>query len=304
MFSKILLLLFSLSFNSFAGSCCGGGGGTTKIMLGDTDKVFRASFFDRTILADVKDRNSLSLRREDEIESLRSLNLSTSIRFNDSWQYGVIMKVMSKAKMIGSSRESYQGLGDTEINLAYEFMPEISRSSILSQGFIYSKIQIPTGSSLYTTQRRDSLDTFGTGHYLLSLGTIFTKRNKFGMANVTLGLSYRPSRSFDSSIFSNGTIITNDSLNYDIALNHSFDLSQLISFDLGVSRTYISNLSTSAFSLNESSAALNSLSLGVSYNTEFYTYLVSYIDDFLIGSSYNSILGRSVELSIIKKVNL
>jgi hypothetical protein len=304
MYYKLLLIYFGLIFTSFAGSCCGGGGGTTKIMLGDTDKVFRVSYSDRTILADKGEGEQIYLRSENELESIRSINLSASIRMSDYWQYGVLLKAMSKTKEVSGSKENYSGLGDSELNIAYEFMPEVSRNALLSQGFLYSKLRLPTGPSLYTTKRVDTLDTFGTGHFLLSVGTVFTKRFSKAMTTLTVGGGYRPSRSFDNTVFSSEEIKTSDAFSYDLAIEQSVDLSKSISLNLGLLRTYTSNLATGALSGVSKSAALNSLSVGGAYNSELYTVLASYIDEFLVGSSYNNVLGRSIELTIIRKVNL
>ncbi|WP_127716084.1 hypothetical protein [Halobacteriovorax sp. HLS] len=304
MLNRFLFIYFFFCLKVFAGSCCGGGGGTTQIMLGDTDKVFRVSYFDRTILADTGESRYLSLRSESELESLRSINLSSSIRFNEYFQYGLQFKVIEKTKEINQQRHSESGLGDSEFNLAYEFMPEYSSSSFISQGFIYSKIQIPSGTSLFTTKRNDTLDTFGTGHYLFSLGSIFTKRFSKGLTSVTLGLSYRPGRTFERTLISDSELRTSSSLNYDLSINQSLDISNSLSLDFAISRTYISKLPTSSLSRNKLSSSLNSASFGGSYNTELYTYLITYIDDFLIGSSYNTILARSIKMEIMRKVNL
>ena len=302
---KILIPLYLLfSFEVIAGSCCSGGGGRAQIMLGDTEKVYRLSFFDRTILADKGEGRDIYVRKNSELESIRSIRISSSARFLENWQYGFLVKGMSKTKEIQGKRVSSTGIGDSEFNVAYEFMPEISRSSFLSQGFIYSKINLPTGKSIFTTKRTDTLDTFGTGHYLFSVGTIFTKRYTFGMTTFISGISYRPSRTFKNSIFSENEISTTSSINYDLSLSQSVDLTNLFSMEMGLSRTVASNSTISVFAGDERRTVLNSLSINGSFNTESNIFSISYVDELLIGGNIGSVLGRSIELSIIKKVNL
>lgn len=305
MLNKIIFLSFTIfSFSSYAGSCCGGGGGSAKLMLGDTSSVFRLGYSDRTILADISEDGRIELRAYDNLESIREFNISTSIRLMDYWQYGGALKTISKTKKIRGAKEFYSGLGDVELSIAYEFMPEYSNTSFISKGFVFLQLVLPTGISLYTTKRTDTLDTLGSGHYLISLGTIFTKRFRWGMTTVNLNTSYRPSRTFKKTLFTSGEIKTNDSFNYGISLNQNIDITKGWSANLSISRNYYSNLPTSILSGELKSAALNSFSTGLSYSTEFYSYLITYIDDFLIGSSYNQVLGKSLGLSVIKRINL
>ena len=172
------LIILSCTY-SYASSCCGGGGGNAQLMLGDTKSVWRSSYLNQSILGDSDSEQGVRYRPENELESIRTFTISHSYRFSDFWQVGLLVPIIEKSRRIGKDWKSDSGLGDLQFNLGYEFYPEFNRSSIISQGFIYSQITVPSAPSIYSTERNDLLDTRGSGHFYHQLGVILKKRQRF-----------------------------------------------------------------------------------------------------------------------------
>ena len=302
---KLFILSSSLiATNLYAGSCCGGGAGSAELMLGDTKSVVRTIYSDQSILADSSNDLKINNREDDEIESIRTLSLSSSYRLNELTQFGFNLPIIEKIKKVNDNWESNAGIGDLQLNMGYEFMPEYNRNRFISQGFIFSQITLPTAPSLFTTKRTDSLDTRGTGHYSYGIGTIFTKRQKTGMTTVQFLLSYRPGRKFNSTIFSSDSITTEDSFDNEVSISQSYSATENFAMSAGLKRSYLSNKTTSVYIGERQSSQKQTINLGLDYSQEDYTYLMSYSDDFLFNSSYNHVLGKSVSIGLIKRVSL
>jgi hypothetical protein len=303
----LILLLISLlllsSSELLAGSCCGGGGTGVDIMLGDTKSVFRTKYSDETILADTNNK-FINYRVQDEVESIRSLNLSYSYRLSELTQLGINIPVIEKTRQINNERKSLSGIGDPSINYAYEFLPEYTRNPYISQAFIFSQLSIPSSPSIFTTKRTDTLDTRGSGHEKYTIGTIFTKRKNWGMTTFQSTISYRPGKKFDNSQLSNQNIQTKDSLDYSLAINQSYDLSDQLAVNIGVSKSYIGNKTTSVFKGNRQSSFKTPFTTSIDYSKDDLTILLSYTDDFVIGDSTNSTLSKTVTIGLIRRVNL
>ncbi len=302
----LIYILISLltTINTYAGSCCGGGSSSTQIMTGDTSSVWRTNYSNQTILADINQSGGIEYRPQSEVEAIKVLNLSFSQKLSDYWQWGALIPYIEKTKMIQDNWKSDSGLGDIKFNSAYEIMPEYSRSNFISQGFLFFEITLPTAPSIYTTKRTDSLDTRGTGHYLFSTGTVLKKRQRFGQSLLTLALTYRPSKTFKNSFFSEDKVITQSSMDHFINISQDIDLTQKISLNIGISRTYTRNKLTSNFSNKDQSSLTHPLSLGLNYMQNDYSFLVTYTDEMIIPSGYGHTLGRTVALGIIKRMNL
>ena len=304
MYLIFILSSFFISFTSFAGSCCGGGSFSAQIMIGDTDSVWRTSYSNQTILADTTRSGKIEYRPESELESIKILNLSYSKKISDLSQWGVSTPIIEKTRMISNEWESLSGLGDLKFNMAYEFLPEYSRSAFISQGFIFFEIAIPTAPSIYTTKRTDALDTRGTGHYLYSMGSVLKKRQRYGQSLLTIALTYRPSQTFKDSFFSEDDITTQSSLDNQVSFNQDIDLTKNTSTSLAVSRVYTRNKITSLFANTNQDSLTHPVSIGINYMQNDYSFSLTYTDEMIIPSGYGHTLGRTIALGLIKRVRL
>jgi hypothetical protein len=296
--------LFFTSSSTWAGSCCGGGAGSTQLMLGTTKAVFRSQYQDKTILADSDLATKIQPRSDLLIETIRTLNNSFSYRTSYLSQVGLNVPVVEKIRNINSEWQSAQGLGDVQLNAGYEFYPEYNRHQFITQAFAFFQVTIPTAPSLFTTKRTDLLDTRGQGHYLYTPGILLLKRVGFHTFNFQGSLTYRPATHFQGGQLTQNSVTTESSLDHALSLSHSYSVNNQWSSMLTISRTYTQNKSTSLFIGKTQSSLVYPLSIGAIYTTDNYDFTASYQDDFLIGPSYNQILGRAVSVGLIKRLSL
>lgn len=302
-YSLLLILLFSIDY-AYSGSCCGGGGGSAQIMLGPTKSVFRASYQNQTILADSNSNSKIVAKSEKEIETIKTTTLSSSYKLNDLWQAGITIPVVEKVKKTESEYISEQGLGDISLNTAYEFWPEYSRNQFITQSFLIFQITLPTSPSLFTSQKKDLLDTRGQGHNIYSLGSMTVKRINNHTINFGVTLSYREGRTFNNTLFTEDSITTESSLNNELSLSHSYAINNKLSSLVQISRTYEQVNATSVFAGNTQSSLVYTSSLGMIYSMDEWDINLLYKDDMLIGPSFNHTLSKALSAGIIKRINL
>lgn len=295
-----------------AGSCCGGGSSSAQIMTGPTKGVFRTSYQNRSILADVGEQNALA-RKADAIESIETMNFSASLRTGELWQIGFSAPIVRKTRSLNDSWESSQGLGDVKINAAYEFYPEYSRNQILNNAFVFLQATLPTAPSIFTVNKDELLDSRGEGHYQYAIGTLALKRLGSHNFQAQALLSFRPGRKFSNTLFSDEEISTKDSLNHTLELLYTYDLSNTYSVFTGASRAYTQRRAAQALLgseqlQREQSSTLHQMSFGFLATTDTWDFLLTYQDDFLLSDagakSANTILGKAVSFGAIKRLNL
>lgn len=301
--SKIVLL-FITTIEAIAGSCCGGGSGTAQIMLGPTQSVIRVSFQNQTLVADSNSYSSIVSKEYQDLETIKTTNFSTSYAFKNLWQAGISIPLISKSKNINNEWQQVEGLGDIQVNTAYEYWPEYSRHQFISQAFAVFQVTLPTAPSLFTTKRTDVLDTRGQGHRIYSLSNMLVKKLKNHTFNLNIALSYREGQNFNDSLFSEKTITTKSSLNNDLSLAHSYNLNSALSSVIQISRVYEDNVATSVFIGKNQSSLVYTSSLGLNYSLTDYDISATYKDDLLIGPSYNHTLGKAISVGIVKRTSL
>jgi hypothetical protein len=299
-----ILFLYLLSKGALAGSCCGGGGGTAQIMLGESKSVFRSSYQNQTILAESDSYSQIIPKVSNELETIKTTSFSASYRLSHLWQSGLSIPVISKTKYISNEWTEVQGMGDIKINSAYEFWPEYSRNQFVTQSFIIFQLTIPTAPSLFTTKRKDVLDTRGQGHYIYSIGNMSIKKFKNQSFSLGATISYREPKSFTNSLFSKQSIQTQSSLNNELSASHSYNLTKNLSSTLQLSRVYEDNVTTSVFIGKIQSSLVYTSSIGLNYSFDDWDISTSYKDDFLVGPSHNHTLSKAISIGLIKRTSL
>jgi hypothetical protein len=300
-----LSLLFFYKSSLFAGSCCGGGAGTTQLMLGSTKSVWRVQMQEQNVLADTNAQGKIIPRTQETSEAIRTYQISTSHAINELWQMGLVVPWIEKFRFMDESWQSEQGLGDLSVNLGYEFYPEYSRHQFITQAFWFLQITLPTAPSLFTTNRLDLLDTRGQGHTLYSTGLLLNKRLRTQQVVFQASVTYRENETFDNGVLTkNLTIKTSPSIDHNLNISHSYFISDQWSTHFGISRTYIENKASSVFIGEKQSSLVYPVIMGLIYGYEQFDFSLLYQDDMIVGPSFNHVLGRSVSLGIIKRVNL
>jgi hypothetical protein len=302
----LLISFIFFSANAYAGSCCGGGSSSAQVMMGDTHAVFRTSYSNATVLGDSNVEANTYFRTAAETESLRTFNISYSQLFADYWQWGVATPLVSKSRFLNRQWQSDEGLGDVTFTVGYKVIPEFRRNWLLTKGYLYSSFKMANAPSLFTTTRSDLLDTRGSGHETFAIGFMGMKRNKIGITNMQVQLSYRPGKSFAGNQgIQNEDVSTDSSLDTLISLSQSLPFIWGANFDIGLSRREIANRAISTFIGEDQRALVHTTSLGLSYSYgDDYDLTFTYNDDFLVGPSLNNILTRSIAFGVVRKFNL
>lgn len=303
---KFLLssFFFLYSFHSFAGSCCGGGAGVTQLMLGTTKAVFRASYANQTVLADSNAGSVINARNNSQLESIKTISTSMNYRTSYLSQIGFAIPIIEKTRNINNEWESEQGAGDISLNVAYELIPEFNRNQLINQFFVFTQLTLPTAPSLFTTKRIDLLDTRGQGHFLYSVGGLARKSYGFHDLTFQTVFTYRAPQTFKGGILTEQETKTTSSLDNILSLAHSYSFNSTFSTNAVISRSYIDNKANSVFIGKSQSSLVYQSSIGVIYSTDNYDFSFTYQDDFLVGPSYNHILGKSLSVGLIKRLSL
>jgi hypothetical protein len=303
---KLILtsFLLTLALKTFAGSCCGGGAGVTQLMLGTTKAVFRASYANQTILADSNEGALIRGRSDSQVESIKTINSSMNYRTGYFSQVGFALPIIEKTKNINNEWTSEQGTGDLSLNSAYEFLPEFNRGQLISQGFIFGQVTLPTAPSLFTSQDINFLDTRGQGHYLYSTGVLLRKGIGFHDLAFNAMVTYRAPGSFKGGLLTENRTLTKSSLDHLLSLTHTYNFTNSFSSSLIISRSYIDNKASSVFIGKNQSSLVYQSSMGAIYSTENYDFIATYQDDFLIGPSFNHIMGKTLSVGLIKRLSL
>jgi hypothetical protein len=298
---KLIFSLFILSFKLYAGSCCGGGASTVSLITGDSETVLRSFYSNRTILADTNENSSISNRPEDQLETIETITTSISHKLTSRWQIGLSIPIVTKSREINDQWESDSGLGDISLSSAYEFYPEYTSRQFINQGFVYFSMTAPTAPSLFDAERSDLLDSRGQGHYLSTAGTLLKKRLKSQDLLLNLALTYRIGREFKKSDFSPETK-TSNSLEHKISFTHIYNFSSEWSSLLSLERSFIHEQAISVFAQSDQSLILNQLVIGTNYSLDTFDVSLTYTDDFILGRSRGTILGRSIGLGFVKRI--
>jgi hypothetical protein len=204
--------------------------------------------------------------------------------------------------------DSSVGLGDVSLDLGYEILPETTYSAWRPKGFIFSRLKMPTGKSIYEGSSPLGSDVTGRGFTSLAVGTAWFKT--FGIFDVLLSGEGHYSFSRTFSVAALGTEAT-----FSGAWGFSAILAAGISpgagnlrFGLGLSPVWESSRSVSApgIPLPDLGARLSwDCSAQVSYlwSSEWSTTF-TYVDQTLMGPAYHTTLSRTFALLVQKRWEL
>lgn len=299
----ILISFFAISNIVYAGSCCSGASSSGQLILGTTKSVLRMNFSNTTVLAD-SDRETLpNYRSYNELESIRSLNLSYASYFSHLWQWTMSIPIISKSRYVENEWKSFEQVGDLALGLGYKFLPEYKRNILFNSAHFYTSYKFSNAPSIFTTKRKDLLNTAGSGHETLAVGLVGFKRSILGISTLQVELAHRFANNFSSNNIFQKSIQTTSSNDHSIAINHSKDLADY-TFGMGINYSYIQNKSISVLIGDAQNSQVISTSFFVSKTfLDDYDLSINYSDDFLFGPSFNHILTRSLSSQLIMRIN-
>jgi hypothetical protein len=293
---KLLLLLpfsFGVTQKTFAAACCGGGFATPSLISGDDKAQITSSLAYSEVHADVY-TSGLWKKRETE-EHSETLKVDAAHIFEDRWQVGLSLPVIKRSR----AGESSSGLGDVSTLLGYEYLPDWDYHPHRPKGIGFLQLVLPTGKSVYETDTAYGLDSRGRGFWALGLGTLLTKA--FGKYDAFFNAEVH--RSFNKSINENGI---NGTLNPGWGSNIGFGVGyNTKDFRFGGNLTWSYEDAIAIEGSVNSEGSLQrfaTLGLTASYlmSDEWATTL-SYSDQTIVGSPYNTSLSKSAMLLLQRR---
>lgn len=186
-FLSLLILLFAAP-SARAASCCGGGMAAPAILNGESKAQLGAELAQEKIL-DTVGSDGLWRRRQNSSEQQR-IQATAAFLLSDFWQVGA---------QSGFAKNFQQtALADSEIFLAYEWLPEWDYSVWKPRGVLALKSHFPTGHSVYEIQNSQDTLLSGSGFYSLGLFSFMQKSFQAWDAQFSLDLHRSFSRRFSA----------------------------------------------------------------------------------------------------------
>ncbi len=289
-----LSLLILLNFEAaWSAACCGGSfAAPTLISSDDRAQVsFSSSYMD--IRKDVSTEGYWIDRKNPE--SLNTFKFDAAWVFLDRWQSGLSLPVIRRAQ----EQESATGLGDINLTAGYEWLPDWDYNPWRPKGLVYFQLTVPTGRSIHESQSTLGLDARGRGFWAAGLGSLLTK----SVRRYDFFLNTEVHRAFGKSV---------ETQNFLIQVKPSWGVSatggigyNLKAFRFGSSLqlVYENPVKTSG-SINSDGALQRFVALSTSLSylyDEVWSTTISYTDQGLLGSPFNTALGQVVALQVQRK---
>lgn len=292
----IFFLLFCAQSKSFAAACCGGGIAIPSIIAGDEKYQLATSLSTAKIFADVAANGVWQKRTNDDLT--RILKLDMAAIFSDRYQYGVSIPIHER-QVSGELGGSSHGLGDTAVQLGYEYLPDWDYSPYRPKGIGYLNLTLPTGKSLYEEDNFSGLESRGRGFWALGVGTLLTKNFKKWDTLATLDLHKSFSKKVSNSQF-DGRIEPGWGYSYSLGLGYNwgdFRFGHAISWSHEDGIQTIGNISSIGSAQDVATG-----SISFSYLIEdLLSSSIVYSDQTWYGNPSNTGLNKTILLTLVKR---
>lgn len=297
LYKTVQLLLFCLlkSTAALAASCCGGGFATPSVITGDDRAQLTSSLSYSKIDTDVFSNGVWQKRAGNETS--RTYRIEAAHIFADRFQAGFSLPILTRSKD-GSQGGESTGLGDTSVQLGYEYLPNWSYHPWRPQGVGFISLTLPTGKSIYETSQ-GGIDSRGRGFFALGAGTVLTKSWVRWDAN----LSAEWHQAFPKPV-SNSQMIGNivPGQGGSFSLGTGYNLNQL---RLGTSLAWtyeqaINVEGTTTSNGTEQQYATATASCSYLF-ADSWAGALSYSDQTIFGEPLNTTLSKSVQISLQKR---
>lgn len=169
--ARILLFNIIVGWSNFllGAACCGGGFASPSIIAGDDLAQVTGSYGWTEVVVDSVDAQGLWRRGEDH-QRIQNFKIEAAHIFLDRWQAGISLPVVQRTYQ----GQSHSGIGDTSLNLGYEYLPDWTYNPIRPKGLGFLQLTLPTGKSKAESEV-GGLDSRGNGYTALGIGTLLTK---------------------------------------------------------------------------------------------------------------------------------
>lgn len=165
----VAALLLVASKSVFAAACCGGGFASPSLIAGDDRAQLTTSASYSELAADVYTNGNW--KKRDKTESNETYRIEGAHIFADRFQAGGSLPIIRRER----DNETSTGLGDVNVSLGYEYLPDWDYNPWRPKGLGYLQIVVPTGKSIYESNDIYGLDSRGRGLWAFGAGTLLTK---------------------------------------------------------------------------------------------------------------------------------
>jgi hypothetical protein len=175
-FAFILVSFPILEQAIWAAPCCARGSATPNLVVGDDEAQISFGFSHASVAAEVGDGGRPRWVSRDYSEFNQNLRMDGAILISDRWQLGAGLSFVRHSISAEKEVAATTALGDSRINLGYEVLPYWNYSAWRPQGYLFTSLNIPTGTSMYNYTNPLGSDITGSGFFSLSVGSLLLKR--------------------------------------------------------------------------------------------------------------------------------
>lgn len=294
---KALLILTLIQVNTFAASCCGGGSAIPSLITGDNEAQFSITQSYANIVGKTYSKNRNIFYSDNKSYKTLTTSIKSARLITPLLQIGLGISILHKNHREGSKKESKTHLGDSDLSLAYEFLPDTFYSKWRPRGFLYLKHTFPTGRSSHESTYKLLTDVTGRGQHLSSFGLVFTKVFK----SIDWQFSGEYKNLHEAQI---NNIKISNSAGGSIGLNIGYSPSNgPIRMEFGVTRNHFDKKEIQINGSTQKSTREQywDFDLNASYMINDSTFTLSYLDQTLIGSVENTTLSRKISISWLER---
>ena len=286
---------------AWAAACCSGAGGLPTLITTDDRGQFSATLSSGALIGDALSPGELAVfRSPSDSTQTTSLGLGFARAWSPEVQWGAQVSVRRLvADRDGPTgpraSETLTALGDLQLSLAWEFLPELSFSRWRPRGFLWGGIILPTGRSPHELSP-------GTGNPDLSTGTGFFTPT-VGLLLLKSGSSLDGSFAFEASVPFTRTFEGGDGT---VSPGASFRAQAGLGWSLSGLPLRLGARLAPKLRLAGSRGLLSQLLWDSTLEAggeirEGWAWQTAYTDQTLMGPAWNATLGRTLTLSLITR---
>jgi len=295
----LTFLLLILSFKGFAASCCGGGVIMPLLITGDYRAQFNFTASNSAVSYSASEEGLFKERDGTNQEVINTFTFRGAYQVSEYFQLGLALPIQNNNRKTLNREESSTGLGDIRLQLAYEFLPELSFSFWKPRGFIFLNQIFPTSRSTYDSISPLRTDSHGGGFFKTSIGIGLVKNIKSMDFQLMGEIHQGVERSFEK-------------ITVDPSGGHSF----LLGFGYSPGQGNLRLGSALLYSYEgapEINGQINTLAqskyfwelgLNANYLIGSYSIMAYYSDQTFLGKAKNTTLSKTLGIGLMKFVEL
>ncbi len=274
-----------------AAACCGSGFTVPSIITTDDKAQATFSYQYAKAYADVFTNGNWQKRRTDDIT--QTWKLEAAHIFKDRWQGGISLPYQQRKREMSGEVQS-QGLADISLQMGYEYWTDWTYHAYRPKGIGYLSFQLPTGRSIYESEDGSGVDARGRGFWGIGVGSILTKN--WNPWDVSLNLEIH--HSFSKHVHNRNVdakIKPGQGAGLTLGGGYSWQYWRLGGLIAWVYEDAIGADGTISTQGNLQRVATGSLVVSYLFNNNS-TAALSYNDQTIFGSPYNTTLNKSILL--------